>query len=301
MTRFVAWVGVFIRGFCMGTADLVPGVSGGTIAFITGIYQRLLAALAGFASPTFLRALFSGHLPTAWRVVDMTFLGILFAGIITAIGMLSSLLHYLLEAHAHLLLGFFLGLVIASVIVVARQIRNINLQHIITALLFAAVTFAVVTMDEANASGSGLVGIFAGGVVAISAMLLPGISGSYILLVIGLYPGLIEAVNGRDWPVLLTFIAGCATGILLFSRLLTMLLERFRAATMVALVGIMVGALPKLWPWKEHGEGAKIILQDNVLPGDFAGRPDVMGVMALLAVGFVMVLLVDRLVGKAKL
>ena len=278
----------------MGAADLVPGVSGGTIAFISGIYQRLLTALAAFSHKTFWRDLLRFNLVACWRACDATFLAVLFAGILSAVVALSGALHYLLENRAHVLLGFFFGLVAASVVVVAGGLRGAGVAHIAAAIVVAAATAWLVTLSPGGGNAS-LLFLFGGGVVAISAMLLPGISGSYILLVLGLYPVVITAVHERDLLPLLVFAVGCGTGILLFSRLLSFLLRRWHTMTLSVLVGVMVGAAPKLWPWKENAAGAKIILQPNIAPANYADAPEIGLVLALMVVGAVVVLLIERL------
>lgn len=268
--------GVFARGVLMGIADLIPGVSGGTIAFITGIYARLLTALAYFSQPAFFAHL--RQLPRQWRALwhqcDGNFLAVLFAGIVVAILLTSRLLHYLLTEHTANLLSFFFGLVVASVVIIARKLfrQTFYWRHIILFCLALLITLWIVTRPALVADGGtpSLVFVFVGAVVAISAMILPGISGSYLLLILGLYGEIIAALHNGDWLLLAVFACGCGVGILLFSRALSALLARAPTATTYAILGVMVGALPKLFPFKEHAEGMKIILQANVLP---AGEP----------------------------
>lgn len=291
---FKEHAGVFVRGFLMGAADLVPGVSGGTIAFISGIYSRLLNSLAAFSQLQFWRDLLRFNIAACWRRADATFLFALLAGILTAFAALSRVLHYLLESKAHLLLGFFFGLVAASVVVVAARLRRPTITHFLLIAAAAAVTAWLVTLSPAGVGGS-LPALFFGGVAAISAMLLPGISGSYILLILGLYPLVITALHERDWLPLVVLAGGCGIGIILFSRFLALLLRRWEAATLSVLIGVMVGAAPKLWPWKESGDGVKIILQKNVAPAEYTASSDVGFVLLLAFVGALLVWGVDRL------
>lgn len=291
---------VFIRGICMGAADLVPGVSGGTIAFISGIYPRLLAALAMLSTRDFWRTLFHLNIRRCWQIADGGFLTLLFAGILIAVLLLASLLQHWLATAAHLLLAFFFGLVLASLITVYRRIANPTGRYVVYFAAAMLLTLYIVSRDSA-ALPDHPAALFGGGMVAICAMILPGISGSYILLILGLYPAIINAVHERELAVLGIVALGCATGLLLFSRLLSLLLRRAERATMSVLLGVMVGALPKLWPWKSAATGEKIILQPNVLPADFAGSPDIGYVVLLTAIGFIAVLLIDNLAGRQRL
>lgn len=285
-------LGIFLRGMCMGAADLVPGVSGGTIAFISGIYQRLLAALAAFSAPALWRALARAQLRHCWRLADGAFLLALLAGILCAIVLLSGLLHSGLQTHPHWLFGFFFGLVVASIIAIARRLPSPAVLHVLLAAAAAAATFYLTTANVLAAPSATPLALFGGGMVAISAMLLPGISGSYILLILGLYPEIIAALHERDWPPLLIFAAGCAAGLLLFARLLARLLEKFHRATIAALLGVMVGALPTLWPWK--AAGGDTVLQSNVMPAQFAAAPDVGAVATLALAGCAAALLLSK-------
>ena len=291
---FRQYAGIFVRGMCMGAADLIPGVSGGTVAFISGIYQRLLSAIAAFASVPLYKDVLSLQIASAWRRGDCTFLAVLFAGILSAVLLLADLLHYLLREHAHLLLAFFFGLVLASAFALLREVQNRRAGLILFFLFGAAAGLAVSLAPTTNADPT-LPVLFAGGAVAICAMLLPGISGSYILLVIGLYGHVINALHEREWLLVVVFAAGCGFGLLMFARLLSFLLRRFYDPMLVFLTGLMLGAAPKLWPWKENAEGLKMILQPNVWPGAFDGNPQIFMAVVLAACGAVVVLLLLRL------
>lgn len=289
----------------MGAADLVPGVSGGTIAFITGIYARLLGALAAFARASLWRALARVDIAACWRLADGGFLAALLAGAGGAVVLLSGVLHHLMETRAHLLLGFFFGLVVASVFSVARRLgwREIirPAAVILFVLFFAATLWFVFFVPAVGGGEPGKVALFFGGMVAIGAMLLPGISGSYVLLILGMYPAVVGALKDFNLPVIFVFAAGCGVGILLFSRLISALLARYEKPVIAALLGVMCGALPKLWPWKENAEGAKIILQDNVLPAAFAaagGDAQIAAVAGLAVVGALLVLALDRFAAR---
>ncbi|MBE8158794.1 MAG: DUF368 domain-containing protein, partial [Betaproteobacteria bacterium] len=269
-----ARAGIFARGVCMGAADLVPGVSGGTVAFITGIYGRLLVAVGAFSSPPLFADVLRLDFASAWRRCDGGFLLALAAGILSAVALLGNLLHKLLDEHAHLLLAFFCGLVAASAAAAARRLQNPSPRHIAAAFCGAALALAAVLAPPVVVEPSPPV-IFLGGAVAICAMLLPGISGSYILLILGLYAHILDAVRNLQFLTLFIFAAGCAAGMLAFARLLSFMLRRWHDGMISFLTGVMLGALPKLWPWKEKAEGAKIILQPNVWPDGFLGDPQI--------------------------
>ena len=283
---------VYIRGFCMGVADLIPGVSGGTIAFITGIYGRLLAAISAFSTPLLWRKLWRRKIAEAWRLADGGFLLVLAAGILSAVLILGDVLHYLLREQAHLLLAFFCGLVLMSAFFVARQMHAPSWRHLGWGIVGGVLALWLVTQSWSTMTPS-LFNLFAGGAVAICAMLLPGISGSYILLVMGLYGAVITALHEREIILLLVFAAGCGTGLLLFARLLSYLISRWHDIMIAFLCGVMLGALPKLWPWKEQAAGLKIILQPNVLPSAFVGEPQILAALALALVGGGLVLVLQ--------
>ena len=285
----LAACGIFVRGFAMGIADLIPGVSGGTIAFISGIYVRLLAAVAVFSGVEVWRELLRLRVRAAFLRADGLFLLPLLIGVLSAIAIFGGLLHYLLSHHAHLLLGFFFGMVLASAFAVAFRLRQPRSMHLLLAVGGAVLAFAVVSAPAVGSFGDNLFFVFGGGAVAISAMLLPGISGSYLLLIMGLYETILAAVREREVILLLIFSAGCGTGILLFARLLSFILRRWHDGVVAFLIGIMLGALPKIWPWKEHAEGAKVILQDNVAPAAFDGDAQLFAVLLLALCGALLV------------
>ena len=283
--RIRTLVPVLVKGFCMGVADLVPGVSGGTIAFISGIYPRLMRALAAMSTPETLRLVFRLRVREVATAIDMPFLATLAVGILTAIALLAGILHTLLEERAHLLFGFFFGLVAASAIAVTIKISRFKAYHVALLAAGAALAYAVASAPAIAVDDIGAVALFASGAIAICAMILPGISGSFILLLLGVYPHILKAASEVD-PVLLAFAAGCGIGLLSFARLLNHLMVRHHDSAVATLVGVMLGGLYKLWPWKESAEGSKIILQDNVMPQDFAVSSDPqVALVVLLAVG----------------
>ena len=290
---------IFLKGMAMGAADVVPGVSGGTIALIAGVYERLLAAL-GACTPNKLVWLARGRVKETWRAVDGTFLAALLGGILTSIASVASLISYLLEAHPELIWSFFFGLILVSVYVVGREVQRWNLGTI--ALTLAATAFAyLLTSAGALQWPATLPMIFLAGAIAICAMILPGISGSFILVLLGLYATVLGAVRSFDLTLLTVFALGCLAGMLSFSRLVSWLLLHARSATMAVATGLLIGSLNKVWPWKqtltwrENSHGAMEPMQQaNLLPANYealTGAPSHwLGGLALMAVAVVLVL-----------
>ena len=241
----------------MGMADLVPGVSGGTLALITGIYERLINAIAAINWTNF-KLLLAGHISQAWKRVDGWFLVVLFVGILAAIFTFASLFKYLLSNHPVLTWSFFFGLIISSAMMLLLKHRSKQLSSWLL-LLAGLVAGYLVSTQPLGALPAGNLGIFIAGTVAICAMILPGISGSLILILLGQYAVILAAVESREFTTLAVFAGGCVVGLMAFSRLLKWLLERYHDATLYFLAGLMLGTLFKVWPWKND--------LGNVLPG----------------------------------
>lgn len=241
-------LGIFLRGMLMGAADIVPGVSGGTMAFITGIYDRLLGAIAAF-DLLLLRLLRERCWREAWHRVDGAFLLSLGAGILTSMLTLARLIGYLLEHHPLLVWSFFFGLILGSALLLLRRVTRWHAAAL-AGLLFGALLAAVSGLVPALALPAHGVSFFLAGFVAICAMILPGVSGSFILVLLGLYPALLAAIEALDLGVLVIFAAGAGCGLLAFSRLLHYLLAEHHAATLATLTGFLCGSLLVVWPWK---------------------------------------------------
>lgn len=237
----------------MGAADVVPGVSGGTIAFISGIYEQLLGAISSF-NLNALKVLRGQGIQAFWVHVQGTFLTVLFTGILLSVATFARVLQYLLVHHPLLVWGFFFGLIVASVVYIWRQISGHSIGGWLLLLTGAGLVLASLYTPQVKIE-AGLIPhpltIFGAGMLAISAMILPGVSGSFILLLLGMYPVILSAVVRVDLTVLLTFVAGCATGLLLFSRLLYWLLTRFQNLTLALLTGFLIGSLAVVWPWQQ--------------------------------------------------
>ncbi|MBB5210818.1 DUF368 domain-containing protein [Microbulbifer hydrolyticus] len=295
------YLGVAARGLAMGAADVVPGVSGGTIAFITGIYQELLDSLSRIGPHT-VSTLFKEGVAVAWRQINGTFLLALFSGILTSIFSLARLISYLLEHYPIVVWGFFFGLILASVVPIVRRIPRWSWQCWLALLLGGLLAVLVSEMRPTEIAATPYT-LFFSGALAICAMILPGISGSFILLMIGIYPQVIAAVHQFQLSALTWFGAGAVTGLLLFSRLLSWLMHRFPSVTLSFLVGILLGSLKIVWPWKlavgeAIGSTEKLApMMSNVFPGEFSavsGEPSyIVGATMASVVAVLLVLAIE--------
>lgn len=289
-----------LKGAAMGAADVVPGVSGGTIAFITGIYERLLNAIKS-VNLTAVQLLFKEGFGAAWRHVDGTFLVALFAGIIGSILTLAKGLEWCLHHYPQLLWAFFFGLIIASSIYIIRQVERWNTSAIVGLIVGTAVAYGITILSPGEAPNTYPM-LFLAGSIAICAMILPGISGSFILLLLGMYKHILGAATSFDVISLAIFMMGCVTGLLLFSHVLSWTFKNFRNTTLAVLAGFMIGSIKKVWPWQNvmstrvnsKGEEVPFIWQ-NVLPGQYEGEAMVVACLVLLVLGFVAVLGLERL------
>ncbi|MGQ7958919.1 DUF368 domain-containing protein [Pseudomonas sp. SP16.1] len=297
---------LYAKGMAMGAADVVPGVSGGTIAFISGIYDELLRSIASLPEAAVL--LLRGRVADAWRMANATFLLILLGGILTSVLTLARLISYLLAHHPVPIWSFFFGLILVSAYMVGREIRRWNWSRALSFLLGLAFAYWI-TVAAPVQWGSDPLNLFFAGAIAICAMILPGISGSFILLLLGLYPVVLGALKSFDIGVLAVFAAGCLVGILSFARLLSWLLARWRDLSLAFLTGLMLGSLNKVWPWKEtlswrvDSKGEQVPLQQsNLLPGHFAelsGQDPQLLLALLLALGGIaLVLGLEWLAGR---
>ncbi|MBB3142118.1 DUF368 domain-containing protein [Halomonas organivorans] len=244
-------IGLLLRGAGMGAADAVPGVSGGTIAFVTGIYEELLYTIRRFG-PSAIVAWRQDGVAGLVAHLNLAFLVPLLAGIAASLISVAHLVVWLMEAQPLLLDGFFFGLVAASALVVGRHPADWRFWHLLPLLVGLLLAQALpALMPWLGQLGSPALVLVVAGAIAISALLLPGVSGSFLLLTMGLYGKVMAAIRSFDLEVLLLFGGGCLIGLFAFSRLLCWLLERFHTATLQLLVGFILGSLPVLWPWRE--------------------------------------------------
>ncbi|MCB0397016.1 MAG: DUF368 domain-containing protein [Flavobacteriales bacterium] len=289
-----------LKGMAMGAADVVPGVSGGTIAFISGIYERLMNAIKAVNKNT-ITLLFKGKIKEVWEQLDGFFLVSLVAGIGASVLILSKRITFLLETYPIHLWSFFFGLIIASALFVAGKIRTWNWKSIIGIIGGSIVAFIITSIAPAETPNN-LGFIYLCGCIAICAMILPGISGSFILLIMGKYAFIMGALSDLNLKVILTFIAGCITGLLSFSRILSWMFRKQHDATVALLTGFMIGSLNKVWPWKftvetftdRHGV-TKPLTQKNVWPFDYHAEPYLIWAIALCILGFVLVFGLEKL------
>ena len=298
------YIGIAARGLAMGAADIVPGVSGGTIAFITGIYEELLESLSSLNFGT-LKSLFIVGLAATWKKVNGNFLVALFAGILISIFSLAKAIKYFLEFHPHLLWSFFFGLLGASIIYVGKKIENWNLANIIGLIVGSGIAFYLTLLSPGSNIGDSWY-IFVCGAIAICAMILPGISGSFILLLLGAYPTIITAVSDREFTTLGIFAAGCIIGLLVFSKVLNWMFKNHKDLTIAVLTGFLIGSMNKLWPWKEnvellytHSDGREDWLQSNVVPRAFQSDPQILFAVLLAGFGFALIFLMERFASKS--
>ena len=286
----------------MGAADIVPGVSGGTIALIAGIYEDFVNALKSFSSV--IPVLTKTGIPAAWKHVNGNFLLALFIGIGISLISLVKVIKYTLVEHPILLWSFFFGLILASIYYVGKKVSKWNLSNVLSLLIGAALIFGITTISPAETSTS-LAFVFLSGMLAICAMILPGISGAFILVLLGKYAYIIEALSDLKLSVIATFAAGCVVGLLSFSHFLSWMLKRYHNLTIALLTGFMIGSLNKIWPWKKvlewgfdrHGE-KKAIIEENVLPQAYEGENQLLFAVVLAAFGFGLIVLLEELAGK---
>ncbi|AVR45915.1 DUF368 domain-containing protein [Christiangramia fulva] len=288
---------ITLKGMAMGAADVVPGVSGGTIAFISGIYEELIATIGGVKIELFSTWKNEGF-KSMWKELNGNFIIALFAGILVSIFTLMRLANYLLENHPVLIWSFFFGLVLSSIWFVAKQIPKWNFKIVLALILGAALAYYIVSLPPMHTSSSYLF-IFFSGALAICAMILPGISGAFILVLLGAYKSITEAVHDFDFKTIASFGIGAVIGLLSFSRLLKWLFEHYGNITLAALTGFIAGSLPKIWPWKEVLESAtfgekKVVLKEaTVLPWNFEGDPQTLWAILLMIAGFLLILILE--------
>ena len=288
----------------MGGADVVPGVSGGTIAFISGIYEELLTSIKAVNFKN-LRLLFSGDFKAFWKEINGNFLLTLFGGILVSVKSLATLIIYFKETYPIQLWSFFWGLIMVSSIVVLRQITKWKTAVFLAGLLGIIIAYGLTSITPAHTSDSPLI-ILGSGALAISAMILPGISGAFILLILGKYEFIIAAVSELNFYVLSLFLAGCVIGLVSFVRVISWLLKKYHNVAVALLAGFMMGSLNKLWPWKEvleyrldrHGVQVPFIEQ-NILPNQYyeitGTDPVFIQALLFMAIGFFLIIIIEKI------
>lgn len=301
---------IFLKGIAMGAADVVPGISGGTIAFITGIYDTLLESIRR-VNPALIKRYKHEGLASVFTHINGRFLITLMAGILLSIVSLAKLITWLLETHPIPVWSFFFGLIMVSSYHMIKQVKRFSALKGLVFALGAFVAYGITILSPSTLEFS-YVNIFLAGSLAICAMILPGISGSFILLLLGMYAPILSAVKHLHLDVLALFASGCLVGLLVFSHFLSWLLKHHRDVALTFLTGLMLGTLPKIWPWKhesqllpsaaEHSDTTSPILS-NVSPFAYehlTNQPSqLLLAIALVIAAFALVLGLERL-GQSK-
>ena len=289
----------------MGAADVVPGVSGGTIAFISGIYEELITSINNVNLSLFKTLKYEG-LKAAWNQLNGSFLLALFIGIGISILSLAKLMAWLLLNKPIFLWSFFFGLVIASILFVGKQISKWNVATIVLFIVGSVVAYYITSLPVLGTNESSWY-LFLAGALAICAMILPGISGAFILVLLGAYQPVLEALNNRDIKTIAIIGAGAVVGLLSFSKILKWLFNNYRNLTLATLTGFILGSLNKIWPWKEtiatrlNSKGEEVpLIQGSISPFSYPEEPQIVWAITLAILGFLTIFLLERLAVNLK-
>ncbi|WP_438973449.1 DUF368 domain-containing protein [Polaribacter sp.] len=292
---------ISLKGMAMGAADVVPGVSGGTIAFISGIYEELLGSISTINLELF-KTLRNEGFKVAWKKLNGNFLLALFMGIFISVVSLAKAIKYLLENEPILLWSFFFGLVLASIIYIAKQIKKWNFISVLVLIIGAFVAYYITTLNPLVNENSSLLFMFIAGALAICAMILPGISGAFILVLLGAYRPILSAVSDKDLKTIAVVGLGAVIGLLSFSKILKWLFNHYKDYTLAVLSGFIIGSLNKIWPWKQtitwrtNSHGAQVPFnQQSVLPSNFDGDAQLLFAILLAFIGFALILGMEKL------
>ena len=299
--KFIDYFIISLKGVAMGAADVVPGVSGGTIAFISGIYEELLSSISSINIAN-LKLLKKEGFNAAWKAINGNFLLALLSGIFISIISLAKLISWLLENKPILVWSFFFGLVLASILFVGKQIAKWNVPIVILFIIGAFTAYYITTLHPAISEGSSLIFYFFAGALAICAMILPGISGSFILVLLGAYKPVLDAIHNKDLKLIGVVVIGAVIGLLSFSKILRWLFDHHKNYALAVLTGFILGSLNKIWPWKEtltwnvNSHGVKIPFNEqSVSPFSYDGDPQLMMATILSITGFAVILLLEKL------
>ena len=311
MRSFRDYTLLVLKGMGMGAADVVPGVSGGTIAFISGIYEELIDTISRVNLKT-IGILFKQGIKPFWKAMNGNFLLAVLSGIAISILSLSKLISYLLEHHAIPTWSFFFGLIVASIPLVAKKVKNWSGSRYFAFAAGAIIAWLVTDLPPVTEPGANWY-LFISGMIAICAMILPGISGSFILILMGSYFTILSALNDRDLVKVLIFIAGAVTGLLAFSKFLKFMFSRYHDITVATLAGFLLGSLNKIWPWKnvlewfvkhpgEANEQKIALVEENILPATYTeltGEPALLLTAIIMAVvGIALIFLLEKIAAK---
>tara|TARA_R110002167_G_scaffold58047_21_gene164826 strand:+ start:1880 stop:2797 length:918 start_codon:yes stop_codon:yes gene_type:complete len=293
---------ITLKGMAMGAADVVPGVSGGTIAFISGIYEELITSINN-VDLSLIKTWKNEGFKAFWNQLNGSFLLALFLGIFISLFSLATLVSWLLENEPIILWSFFFGLVLASIFFVGKEINKWYLGTIVSLLLGACVAFYITTLPPTENSQS-LPYLFLSGAVAVCAMILPGISGAFILVLMGSYKTILDAVHDRDIKLVATVALGAIFGLLSFAKLLKWMFKHHKDITLAVLTGFILGSLNKIWPWKEvletrtYGDKIIPILEQNISPFSFEGDNQMIYAVIAALIGFSLIFILEKLASK---
>lgn len=302
--NLLSYIIISLKGVAMGAADVVPGVSGGTIAFISGIYEELITSINGINFSKY-KVLRNEGFKSFWSAINGNFLLALFSGIFISVFSLAKMISWLLVNQPILLWSFFFGLVLASIFFIARDIENWNLGTITAFVLGAGIAYYITTLPPSENTHS-LLYLFLSGALAVCAMILPGISGAFILVLLGSYKTILDAVHQRELYTIATVAVGAVFGLLSFARLLKWMFQNYKNSTLALLTGFILGSLNKIWPWKRVLEtkifGKKVIPIDevNISPFNFEGDNQLHYAILLALLGFCVIFILERLATTSK-
>ncbi len=301
--RFSDYVLISLKGIAMGAADAVPGVSGGTIAFISGIYEELVNTISNIGFSLF-KTLKNEGISAFWKQGNGNFILALLSGIIISYVSFMRLAKYLIEQHPILIWSFFFGLIVASIYFVGKQIRAWNLA-IVVGLIFGALSAYYITTLPSMANNAHPLFLFFAGALAICAMILPGISGSFILVILGAYKTLSDALHDFDLKRVVLFAFGALVGLLSFSHVLKWLFKHYHNITLAILTGFIFGSLNKIWPWKEvltwreNSSGNLVpLLEKSISPSSYDGDPQLVFSISLMVIGFLTIFILEKIGSK---
>lgn len=289
-----------LKGIAMGAADVVPGVSGGTIAFISGIYEELLETINSF-NFGLIQVFKSGGIKKVWKAINGNFLASLLFGISISIFSLAKSITWLLDHKPILIWSFFFGLVLASILFVGKQLINWNYKVIIALLVGSIFAYFITILRPMVSENTSYIFFFLAGALAICAMILPGISGAFILVLLGAYRPILQALHEINIQLIFVFVSGIIVGILSFSRLLKWLFDHYKNLTLAVLTGFLVGSLNKIWPWKLIVEtkeiGGKLIVlnEQSISPYNYAGDNQLFYALVLALFGFLLILTLEKI------
>ncbi|MFT6755118.1 MAG: putative membrane protein [Urechidicola sp.] len=295
---------IMLKGLAMGAADVVPGVSGGTIAFISGIYEELLTSISSVSFKS-LKILKSEGVKSFWKAINGNFLISLVVGIGISILSLVKLISWLLDTKPILVWSFFFGLVLASILYIGKQIVQWKFLTFFLLVLSAFIAYWITTLEPLVSAETSPIYLFFAGALAICAMILPGISGAFILVLLGAYKSVLEAVDNKDIKLIAIIGAGAIVGLLTFSRILKWLFAHYKNMTLAILTGFVLGSLNKIWPWKEtltwrmNSHGLQVpVNEQSVSPFTFEGDPQLLYAIILAIIGFFSILFLEKMAVK---